>query len=357
MSSKLVQADKTDSFFKPKVKRIDIAGHFVHVDDGIFAKPDHYWSDANDVQIAADNFAKSDKYEHLLIYGHGGLNSPADSANRILAMKETFKDNGIYPFHIMYDTGLAEEIKDVIFKKSRRSNQMAGGFFDWTDKVLEYLVARPGTLLWNEMKRDAKQAFSHTGAGSEAMQLFLKAMQTSSKPKKYHIVGHSTGAILFAHMLNTFSDHEVIIHNVFLLAPACKLSLYNKTYLPILKGKKKLKIKQMSVYNLNEKLEEDDNVMQLYRKSLLYLISNAFEVAENPKCKSAKLLGMKKYSKKIKRLPNQAFYYSNGSSSKKTRSKSHGGFDNDPITMNHILETILGKKPKFPFSAEILKDK
>ena len=29
-------------------------------------------------------------------------------------MKETFKDNRIYPLHFMYDTGLIEEIKDVI---------------------------------------------------------------------------------------------------------------------------------------------------------------------------------------------------------------------------------------------------
>ena len=246
LSSKLVQADdKTESIFKPKVKRSDIAGHFVHADDSVFAKPDRYWSDANDIKIAAENFANSDKYEHLLIYGHGGLNSPADSANRILAMKETFKSNGIYPFHVMYDTGLTEEIKDVLWKKGRRSNEMAGGFFDWTDKILEHLVARPGTLLWDEMKRDAKQAFRHkkgfTGAGFEALQIFLNAIESSGKQKKYHIVGHSTGAILFAHMLNIFSDHHISFNNVFLLAPACKLSLYNETYLPILNRRKKFK--------------------------------------------------------------------------------------------------------------------
>jgi len=112
----------------------------------------------------------------------------------------------------------------------------------------------------------------------------------------------------------------------------------------------------MSIYNLNEKLEEDDNVIQVYRKSLLYLVSNALEVAENTKCKNAKILGMKKFAKKIERLPNQTFYYSNGSSSKKTRSRSHGGFDNDPVTMNHILKEILGERPSIPFTKKSLKE-
>ena len=36
------------------------------------------------------------------------------SARRIAALKEGFKRNGVYPFHIMYDTGVAEEIKDAV---------------------------------------------------------------------------------------------------------------------------------------------------------------------------------------------------------------------------------------------------
>ncbi|NIQ95046.1 MAG: hypothetical protein GWN87_13190, partial [Desulfuromonadales bacterium] len=51
---------------------------------------------------------------------HGGLNNVKGSARRIAAMKDTFKSNRIYPYHFMYDTGLLEEIKDVIFGSSKQ---------------------------------------------------------------------------------------------------------------------------------------------------------------------------------------------------------------------------------------------
>ena len=33
---------------------------------------------------------------------------------------------------------------------------------------------------------------------------------------------------------------------------------------------------------------------------------------------------------------------------------THGGFDNDPATMNSVLTRILGRKPKYPFNARDL---
>ena len=35
--------------------------------------------------------------------------------------------------------------------------------------------------------------------------------------------------------------------------------------------------------------------------------------------------------------------------------ETHGGFDNDPLTMNHILRRVVGKKPKQEFTRDTLK--
>jgi len=355
ISSKLVKTKHTGTIVKSAISRDSIAGHFVHIDDGKFSNPGRYWSDANNVDITAKHVAKSDKYDHILFYAHGGLNSPKASARRIFAMKETFKNNKIYPYHIMYDTGVIEELKDLIFNKGKMSDDITGGFTDWTDKVLEHLLSRPGTLLWNEIKKDAKVAFQKKGAGTESILLFLKSLEKFSqkKPKKIHIVGHSTGAILFAHFLREFSDHDITIESASLLAPACSVSLYNTTYLPVLENTKNLKINKMFIYNLKDKLEKDDNVAALYRKSLLYLVSNAFESKKSSGGKP--LLGMEKFSKNIDTANSKAsIYYSDGLSGDKTRATSHGGFDNDIITMNHVLKTILGEVPKVKFTKEVL---
>jgi hypothetical protein len=49
-----------------------------------------------------------------------------------------------------------------------------------------------------------------------------------------------------------------------------------------------------------------------------------------------------------------AIHYSNGVSGNKTRSTSHGGFDNDIHPVNYLLKSILGKSQKRLFTAEDL---
>lgn len=116
--------------------RAEIAGHFIHVDDGQFHDNGRYWSTLDDVRMTAGLVANSNDYGHLLFYAHGGLNSPEDSARRIAAMKETFKANGIYPYHLMYDTGLLEELKDVVIGRRReadaRAAASASGSTSWS---------------------------------------------------------------------------------------------------------------------------------------------------------------------------------------------------------------------------------
>jgi hypothetical protein len=83
----------------------------------------------------------------------------------------------------------------------------------------------------------------------------------------------------------------------------------------------------------------------------LYLVSNAFErTQEKP------LLGMEKFAKLVTRVRSApTFIYSNGVDGQRTRSTSHGGFDNDMYTMNHILSRVLGRKPDTPFSEKSLR--
>jgi hypothetical protein len=105
------------------------------------------------------------------------------------------------------------------------------------------------------------------------------------------------------------------------------------------------------VFNLRDGLEKDDNVAKVYRKSLLYLVSNSFEHK-----RKRPLLGMEKFVDEVTRTKGMpVFQYSNGVSGNITRSKSHGGFDNDPYTLNHVLKTILGKSAPQPFTAEELE--
>jgi hypothetical protein len=347
-------AGRSEGLFKKSPNRAEIAGHFVHIDDG-FHDSGRYWSNASDVQETADLLADSDNYDHLLLYAHGGLNSIKASARRVAAMKETFKANRIYPYHFMYDTGLLEEIKDVIVGRKSEVESRAGGVTDWTDRFIERTSQRAGRSLWREMKYGARSPFTEAGAGRAVLEKMLDAINSAKKPIKLHLVGHSTGAILHAYLVEALAalERTTRIASISLMAPAGTVELFHDNYRPLLKTpKSQTGINRMEIYNLTDKLELDDSVAGVYRKSLLYLVSRSFEDGELP----AALLGMEKHKRGVATgLNNLKMLYSSGSETRKTRSESHGGFDNDPATMNSIVQRILGKKPAQPFTKKSLR--
>jgi pimeloyl-ACP methyl ester carboxylesterase len=349
-----------EGLFKRSPKRAEIVGHFVHLDDGKFDKKGKYWADLTTVKQTADLVATSEKYDHLLLYAHGGLNSINASARRIAAMKEVFKDNRIYPFHFMYDTGLLEEIKDIVLGKKKEVEERAGGFTDFTDKLVENATRRAGRAIWREMKRGATTPFATDGAGTQTIQAFLDAFaQPGATPKKIHLVGHSTGAILLASLLDALAGLEdpPRVQNCILMAPACTHEVFKQVYRPLLneRDSSKFGIGRMVIYNMNERLELDDTVTPLYRKSLLYLVSNAFEEE-----KGERILGMQMFRRYLGRLPSSPILRINESdgestSSARTASKTHGGFDNDVDSMNDVLKSVLKRTPVRPFDKNDLK--
>lgn len=346
-------------------RRLDIAGHFAHFDNGSYKQRGSYWSTKEDIQITAEKLANSTRnkgggYKHLLIYAHGGLNAPEASARRIAALKDGFKRNEIYPFHIMYDTGLVKEVSDAIKRALHLSEKRSRGFVDWigdqvtniTDKLIEDTVRKPVTAIWDEMKSDASWPFEENkkdgsdGDGMHTIKTFAAALKDTGID--IHLAGHSTGAVVLGHLLGALDklDQPGLISSCNLMAPACTIEFYNKHYKFRLKkdGKKStVYLPKLTIYNLNDDLELDDNVVYAYRKSLLYLVSRALErKPEKP------VLGMQKYSKK---LAGPNIFYSNGKKGV-TKSTSHGGFDNDPDTLNHMMKTILGRKPDKPFTVD-----
>ncbi len=348
-----------EGLFKRSPKRSEIVGHFVHIDDGDFDEEGKYWADLTTVQQTAELVARSNKYDHLLLYAHGGLNSTTASARRIVAMKEVFKENRIYPFHFMYDTGLLEEIKDLVIGKRREVEERAGGFTDFTDKLIEKATRHAGRAIWREMKFGAQKPFDKDRAGRKTIAAFVEALaQPQAIAKKLHMVGYSTGSILLARLLEALEDLEVPprVHTCQLLAPACDHDTFNEVYRRLLKQRdsKKFGIGQLKIYNLSADLELNDTVTPLYRKSLLYLVSNAFEEK-----RGERILGMQKFRGQLGMADNLRIFQvhlSDGTSaSTKTASKTHGGFDNDVVTMNHALRSILGKDPVREFTNNDLK--
>jgi hypothetical protein len=295
------------------------------------------------------------KKRRVMLYLHGGLNAERDAAKRIMALRDVLLENEIYPLHVMWESDFLNSAIDLLKDRFTQADERAGGGFldnlnEARDRVLELTLAKPAGALWGEMKENAELA-SHHRAGRGAMQLLAKYVELAKAglgkaggpPWELHVVGHSAGSIFAAHAMPILTGLGVPLKSVQFLAPAIRCDVFRETLLP---GIQQGALPLPSLYLLSDEQERGDTVGP-YGKSLLYLVSNAFEGA-----RGVPLLGMQKCVAADAAL---AVSGTAGAAGSRASSRSHGGFDNDPDTLNSVLTRILGGAPKRLFTARELK--
>lgn len=327
-----------------KPPRHQIMHHYIHIDDGHYQPSGDYPTHKGEIKELIANALEAD---HILFYAHGGLNKVSACAQRAATWRPVFKRNNICEIHFIWETGILEELKDVIFGKQKRVQDRAGGFSDWMDTLIEKVTHPLGHPVWKEMISDAEIAFEKNArrAGTDFISQFIKAYNTKTdRLPEIHMVGHSAGSIWLAHMLKRWTESKgPKIDNLILYAPACTIDLFESHIKPTLEGSD---LKQLTHFLLTDQREKDDTVA-IYRKSLLYLVSNSFQKPFGKLFSTgAPLMGMEKFSSQLKKAASKLHVttYLAGEDTDFTDSKSHGGFDNDMATMNFMLEIVLTKK-------------
>jgi hypothetical protein len=354
---------------------VDIRPYVVDCGDrGELSDSGDYWTTEEDIerlfQQAIPQTSSKWRKRRVLIYLHGGLNTEQDVAKRIVAFRDVMLENEIYPLHIMWESGANEIICDLIRNVITEPEHGAGGVADWIHKLRDHLTeakdrtfeigtARLGSTMWGEMKRNAMLS-SSTNRGDGAMQLIakhaLKALSGLSARERsrweFHVVAHSAGSIYFAYALEhllKMKAEGIGFSGVHFMAPAVTTELFKSLVAPrINSGECPLP----SLFILSDVGELDDTVGP-YGKSLLYLVSNAFEGR-----RGVPLLGMDRFvgqDASLKQLfagkiasGHPSLVVAGAAPTDATadpystsRSESHGGFDNDPDTLNSILMRIV----------------
>jgi hypothetical protein len=334
--------------------------------NGALSDRGDYWTTEEDLQRlflkTIPERTRGWKKRRVMLYIHGGLNSEKDVAKRIVAYRDVCLANEIYPIHIMWESDWFNSVRNLLDDHFTAADERAAGTFldhlrEARDRVLELTVAYPVGRLWAEMKENARLA---SEAKTGAMQLVVNCVrQAKSGFKKVagpewelHVVAHSAGSILTAYALPLFAGLGMSWKTLQFMAPAIRMDLFKEAMAPnIVEGT----CPHPSLYILSKVGELDDDVGP-YGKSLLYLVSNAFEGK-----REVPLLGMQKFlnddkdlfallGRDIDGLPGIVVSGEGDEPGATAKSDTHGGFDNDPNTMNSMLVRILGALPKVPFT-------
>ncbi len=386
------RADKTSGIHRAAraIPLAEIRPYVVDVgNNGELSSSGDYWTTEADVKrLFAETIpraaAKWSK-RRVMLYLHGGLNDEAAVARRILAFRDVFMENEIYPLHIMWETGAMETLTNMIRDLFTNIEERAAGVADWLHKLREGLIeakdrtfelttAAAGMALWNEMKENARLSSFHPQQKG-SVQVLVKQARTAMKglsenEKKQwelHVVGHSAGSIFAAYALRHLVGLGISFKTLQFMAPAITVKLFKEILLPYVKSGA---CPHPTLYILSDAAERDDTVGP-YGKSLLYLVSNAFEGTRD-----TPLLGMERFisdkveiedkthvdpdlneffKQTVDGLPSLVVAGKYQNSASRSRSASHDGFDNDPDTLNSILRRILGGAPKREFTERDLQ--
>ncbi len=335
--------------------RSAVIGHIINIDDarlqsrGTYATPQSSLRKTGEF-LAEDAMRDEPEYPHLLFYAHGGLNSLAEGATRASVLRQPFKDNGVYPFFWLWGTSW-DEFSEFLLSAIGRAKARVGFGEDFLDRAFERMVQPIGRPIWNQMKWDAEHSFDAQAGGTQALDaLFepLARLPADLRPK-IHLVGHSAGAILNAYMVDRLCTRfpDLQIESLHMLAPGCRIDLYDDllaTQVDAESGR----VRRGYLYNLRDELELADSVLgpSVYRKSILYLVSNALEVD-----RGTPLLGMERFADLLPDDTSLQIDYAGG---RYTKSTTHRGFGNDPVTMNTVLSRVLDGQPRHRLTQQIL---
>lgn len=222
----------------------------------------------------------ADMPRRLVIFAHGGLNSEDAAIDRARAMGRHFIGNGCYPLFLVWKTGLLETLGNIVADAMRRQPALAAGVGEWlserTDLLVEKTIGRPiARPIWSEMKENAELVFGSGRGGDLLITALQKLADTWGDAFELHLVGHSAGAIILGHMLGALAARGMAgkIRTTHLYAPACSVQFANRHYAPHTELMRGLYLRILS-----DRVERNDCVGAIYRKSLLYLVSNALEM-------------------------------------------------------------------------------
>jgi hypothetical protein len=205
------------------------------------------------------------------------------------------------------------------------------------------------------MQSDAAIAFEPKGAGTDTLKLLKAALakRPAAKRPKLHLAGHSAGSIWHAHLLARWKAlGGGPVATLTLFAPAATVALFDATIRPRLGAGD---VQALHHFLLTDQLERGDDVAVIYRKSVLYLVSRAYQHPHH----EIEILGMESFWKDaLAKLPPAAkarvtSYFAPGVD---CETRKHTEFDGDLATMNALLRIVRGAPPARPFTKEELSE-
>ena len=267
--------------------------------------------------------------------------------------------NDVYPIYFTWESGLIGSLRALLADAAGR----IGFSRFWTRDVADYtgdpFIERAGRALgvekiWSSMKRSAERASQEPDGGAALVAKHLNDFigKHAADRIELHAVGHSAGAIFHAHFLAEIASSfpNLKFGTLQMLAPAISVAAFKNLVIPVCPGS----VAEVVVFTMSDNLEREDNVVELYRKSLLYFVSHSCEPSvgepilglEKSLREDYDLVDFFELNRFVPRAHKSCVIFSKTVSvdgREASQATTHGGFDDDSSSMNSVLRRVLNK--------------
>ncbi len=363
---------------------VDVRPHIISLgNDGLLKNSGLYSTSEADLDAIFAHFTEVTQRwpkKRLLLYAHGGLVGESNAVQRVGNYRQALLNAQVYPIGFIWHSDFWSTIKNILEDAlSRRQPdegflQAAKDFmFDRLDDALEP-VARTlgGPAIWGQMKQNAEAATLGTQGGARKALDRITALMAADPKIEVHVVGHSAGSIFHGPLVRLMTAKGEIggafggeqgralrIETCTMWAPAITVERFAEMYVPAITGADG-RIGRFALFALNDRTEQGDDCASIYHKSLLYLVSNAFEATPHVPLfqDGTPILGMQKFvvgPKAADPAVEALFAPARGrrkadlvlapndltpETGNASTSKHHGGFDDDAATVISTLRRI-----------------
>jgi hypothetical protein len=342
------------------VDRAAMRPHIVNLRRGLFSDRGDWTSSAADVDAIFDEHLPaafkaaraSGRPLRLMLYAHGGLTNEATALAAAQARIDWWKSNDIYPLFFVWETGLGETVGQMLASWRQARGAERNFFSDHvSDPVIETFAHGSFAVpVWDAMKTSAERASAPGGGAFYVAEKLAAFCQDHPEGVELHATGHSAGAIFHTYFLPSALARGVPrFDSLHFLAPAVRVDLFKAqlaTFIGAGQG-----VERLTMYTMADSFEKEDNCAQIYRKSLLYLVHKSLEPDRDEP-----ILGLERCLRTdpdLKRLfglagaaPRADVVWADNQQERgrsASRSRTHGGFDDDAATMGSVVRRVLGR--------------
>jgi len=242
---------------------------------------------------------------HVMLYAHGGGVDERSGLEIAQRQLNWWLNNAVYPISFVWQSGPVETLVNQLVDTVKDLLPFGGLGFDLVeqfDRMVEGFARSQLRWGWDEMKENARAASQPiadqaaiqwpptSSAATDAMAAMPGASLLVDGLARYvkrhgagsvriHLAGHSAGSIFHAALLDRFAKAGLAVDTMSWMAPGITVDEFAEQTLPRMGPGKT--VRRFTCFNLSDRLELDDdlslNGFTVYHKSILYLVSRAFE--------------------------------------------------------------------------------